>query len=100
VVLVTELEDNPGTSITNMAEGLATEVVRAFGLSLDALVWIEHYPDRLILGGRPRRPATFDQVTFTRTAQGLRQPQWHRLSQAEVEAVLGHALTPDIEEGQ
>ena len=98
VVLATEVDDNPGTSITNMAAGLATEVVRAFGLPLDRLVWIEHYPDRMVSAGRPRLPAAFDQVTFTHTAQGLQSPQWCRLSLAQVETLIGQVLTPDVQE--
>ena len=94
VVLATEVDDNPGTSITNMAAGLATEVVRTFGLPLDRLVWIEHYRDRTVSAGRPRLPASFDQVTFTRTARGLRHPQWRRLSQTQVEIFLGQTLPP------
>ena len=92
VVIATEVNENPGTSITNMAEHLATEVTRTFGLSLDALVWIEHSHDRLVIGGRPRLPASFDLVTFTCTPQGLRAPQWQRISQAEVEALIGQPL--------
>ena len=92
VVIATEVDDNPGPSMTNMAEHLATEVTWTFGLSLDALVWIEHYPARRVVGGRPRLAASFDLVTFTCTPQGLRAPQWQRISQAEVEALIGQPL--------
>jgi hypothetical protein len=94
VVLATELDENPGTSITNMAERLATEVTRTFGLALDTLLWIEHYPARQGLDGRPQFPESFDQVTFTRTSRGLQCPQWRRLSQAHVEILLGQTLPP------
>ena len=94
VVLATEVDDNPGTSVTNMAASLATEVVRTFRLPLDTLVWIEHYPPRLGIHGGPRLPVSFDQVTFTLTTQGLRHPQWRRLSQAAVETFLGQTLPP------
>ena len=94
VALATELDENPGTSVTNMAERLATEVARTFGLSLNTLVWIEHYPARQGLSGRPRLPESFDQVTFTRTSHGLQHPEWRRLSQAQVETLLGQPVTP------
>ncbi len=94
VVLATEVEDNPGTSITNMAAGLATEVVRVFHLPLDTLVWIEHYPAHLGINGGAGLPESFDLVTFTHTAQGLRLPQWRRLSQTEVETFLSQTLPP------
>jgi len=60
VVIATELADNPGTSITNAAEILATEVCRRFRIPPERLVWIEHYaysPESAI-------PRTFDLVTF------------------------------------
>ena len=94
IVLATEVDDNPGTSITHRAAGLATEVVRTFGLPLDTLRWIEHYPARLGGNGAPPLPASFDQVTFSGTAQGVWHPQWQRLSQAQVEAMIGQTLPP------
>jgi hypothetical protein len=92
IVFATEMPDNPGTSITNAAERLATEVTRTFRLALDTLTWIEHYPKRQANHGHPSLPASFDLVTFTRTAQGLRSPEWRRLSQVQVEAMLGQSL--------
>jgi hypothetical protein len=94
VVLVTELDDNPGISVTNMAERLAAEVARTFDLSLDTLLWIEHYPARQGLSGCPELQETFDLVTFTRTSHGLQHPEWRRLSQAQVEHMLGRTLPP------
>jgi len=52
VIVASELDDNAGSSVTNMAEYLATEVVaRHFPHLLDApaaagqpVVWLEHYP--------------------------------------------------------
>jgi len=63
-VIATEREDNPGTSITNVAENLASEVCDRFEIDPDKLVWIEHY-------GYPgacacTRDRTFDRVTFKR----------------------------------
>lgn len=43
LVVATELPDNPGTSITNAAEALATGVCRFYNLSPHGLEWIEHY---------------------------------------------------------
>jgi hypothetical protein len=94
VVLATEMHENPGTSITNAAERLAMEVTRTFGLALDALTWIEHYPERQGRNRHPGLPESFEQVTFTRTAQSLGSPEWRRLSQAQVEAMLGQPLAP------
>ena len=94
VVLATELDENPGTSITNAAERLAMNVARTFGLTLDSLRWIEHYPERQGSHGRPGLPESFDLVTFTPTAQGLQSPEWTRLNPAQVEAMLSQPLPP------
>lgn len=50
IILLTELADNPGTSITNAAEGLATQVVAAFNLNLQTCrpLWVEQYPSAMI----------------------------------------------------
>src|SRR4051794_20817669 len=44
VVIATELSDNPGVSITNFAEKLASLVCKMFDIDPTTLVWIEHYP--------------------------------------------------------
>ena len=92
VVIATEMEDNPGTSVTNMAGPLAPQVSQAFGLSLETLVWIEHSPDRGFYAGKPTFPEVFAQVTCTLTPQGLRQPRWQRLPKGQGEALIERAL--------
>jgi hypothetical protein len=44
VVICSELPDNDNTSVTNMAEYLAAEVVRKHSLTMP-LIWVEHYPE-------------------------------------------------------
>jgi hypothetical protein len=44
VVICTQLPDNDNTSVTNMAEYLAAEVIEEHGLTTP-LVWVEHYPE-------------------------------------------------------
>ena len=58
VVITTELSDNPGVSVTNFAEELATLVCNMFCIDPMTLVWIEHYgyPDRVT----PKRPREHD----------------------------------------
>ena len=60
VVIATELEDNTGTSVTNVAEHLASLVCDRFGIMPEKLVWIEHY------GYGSERERSFDLVTFDR----------------------------------
>lgn len=92
VVIATEMDDNPGTSVTNMAGPLAAQVSQEFGLPLETLVWIEHSPDRGFYAGKPTFPEVFAQVTFTLTPQGLRQPLWQRLPKGQVEALIERTL--------
>ena len=42
VVICTQLPDNHNTSVTNMAEYLAAEVIEEHGLPT-SLIWVEHY---------------------------------------------------------
>jgi len=44
VVICSQLQDNENTSVTNMAEYLAAEVMKKHGLPMP-LTWIEHYPE-------------------------------------------------------
>jgi hypothetical protein len=50
IVMLTELPDNPGTSVTNYVEQIATELVpfvtlfaKGQGGSPESIIWIEHY---------------------------------------------------------
>lgn len=87
VVIATELQDNPGTSVTNAAGAIATQVVSEFGINPEKLTWIEHYPDR-DYGGRKTIPEDFDLVTFTRSGNELRYPKWKRVGKEEVERLI------------
>jgi hypothetical protein len=44
VVICSQLQDNENTSVTNMAEYLAAEVIKEHKLTTP-LTWIEHYPE-------------------------------------------------------
>ncbi len=112
LVLATELPENHNTSITNLAEFLAAEVIaRCFPdwsvwLALlppdtPPLVWIEHYlADRAL-------PERYSLVTFAhyrpvlteRHTGGLGQrltlgtPRWQHVEPATVGRLLGHAVS-------
>jgi hypothetical protein len=50
IVLFSELQDNMGTSITNMSETIAEEILKKYNLKLQETMFIETYPynyDRL-----------------------------------------------------
>lgn len=61
LAVVTELSENFGPSITNVAEQLASAVCTRFDVHPDLLVWVEHYGQTARGGLRP-----FERVTFAR----------------------------------
>ena len=105
VVIATELPENTTTSITNMVEELAAEVLARYledrmGQERPFL-WIEHYPGSV--SGGVREADTYDLVTFPdyRPSQRLEagrwrvrfdEPEWRRLSRDQVERMIGEAL--------
>jgi hypothetical protein len=100
VVVATEAPDNEGTSITNMAESVATQVARTYGIPLDKLIWIEHYvhegPDPKP-GGIPETFAlvTFDTLAMNRggnVGEALAHPKWKYLRRDEAVELLQREL--------
>ena len=91
VVVAIELSHNEGTSITNMAEQLATQVCRDFSLDPQRLLWIENYTD-LIDGPAERTPDSFDLVSFEWSGEAFSNPKWRPLNYAEVRFLTGGAL--------
>ena len=77
LVIATELDQNQGTSITNFAEHLATQVCEQFNIPKNQLVWIEHYPDNHY------RSEEYDLVTFTLVNGIFKKPQWRPLTAVE-----------------
>ena len=85
ILLASELADNPGFSITNSAEALATALVERYSLDPGRAVFLEHY-DRASYPGMPREP-TFDAVSFTWAGGCASAPRWKRLSGADLGAL-------------
>lgn len=88
------LGDNQGTSITNMAEALAT-VWRA-RYPARPITWIEHYPARGCRWERCGQTVwqfgeTFSLVRFTwnNRRQHYHSPQWSHLSRERTEMLIG-----------
>ena len=119
VVVISELPDNPGTSVTNAIEQIASELLPNLvgdPNRLDTITWIEHYPASPPLSPPSRkRPwlycgrleETFDLVTFAgidpprkswigqffgydKCVYGCyRGPAWRRISRTELEILIG-----------
>ncbi len=71
VVICTQVPENTGTSITNYAEHLATDIYKQYNINPKQLVWIEHYP------AEASSPEVYSRVTFTLKSNGdLINPQW------------------------
>ena len=88
VVILSELADNTGISVTNAAEELATEIARLHRLTPDTTTWIEHY-DRNSYRHADDMQETFDDITFTWRNGAAHAPQWTRLTATELLAILG-----------
>lgn len=101
VVLLTELSDNPGQSVTNAAETIARQVITTHCFDEPEPVFIEHYED----GGRGSSTDshTFDLVRFkTYTliessgnhapAWSIGTPTWKPLDRATVETLVGESI--------
>jgi len=100
VVIATELEDNPGTSITNAAELVASQVwEQLLPHAREGFVWIERYPARRDRSGRIAPDSaldgeSLDLVTFAlaggRELEMREDPHpWRRVGRAEVERLVG-----------
>lgn len=78
LVIVTELSDNPGTSVTNAAEIIATEVCKEYHIDPKELIYIEHYPKSTIMN------ETWDLVKFTVEGRELTNADWKNISKEKV----------------
>ena len=109
-----EHPDNPSTSVTNMAELLAAELIqRHFPQRFDfepPAILLEHYPTEHHRGRVARKP-TWDRLTFHSWAPrrvwlggqerlAFGEPEWRSMPEDEVEALLGCdetiALPPQV----
>src|SRR3954452_20176628 len=66
VVVLTELPDNAGMSVTNACEDIATRIVQDFGINPQRTRFVEHYPEeKAVYHGREHvRKETFDEIFF------------------------------------
>ncbi len=104
VVILSELPDNPGTSVTNAVSPLAAEVISLFALTRwggPNPVFVEHH-ERGARGG-PEDPDAFALVVFSdcevraTTRDGvsrrtLGEPSRSQLDRAAVESLVGQRI--------
>lgn len=93
VVVCSQLPDNGNTSVTNMAEYLAAEVIEEHGLSTP-LIWIQHYPEHEGEIGE-YSSVVFSSWEIEETLLGgvwrlrVGRPRWSHLDSKEVENMIG-----------
>ena len=104
VVLCSELPENTNTSITNMAESLAAEIIRAhfpdrFEAVDEPIIWIEYYGFLYGESAASYARVSFDSYRPCLTTNGsggprvrIGRPQWKHLRRQEVEALIQQPL--------
>lgn len=91
VVIVTQIIEDDGTSITNWVEQLATAITTAERISPNRLIWIEHYPEERDEFD-VESEESYKRVTFDYSRGAYRDPEWHHIVRADVEAMIGQQL--------
>ena len=110
LVVCSERNDNKGTSVSNWAEHLATEVCQRYGIDPDALIWVERYPDRGHFNERTgewQLPEDFSLAVFKRKEKTEWQagnlitsifsaPKWRPLDKETVQGLIeAHTTKPE-----
>jgi hypothetical protein len=88
-VLLTEVSNNPGQSITAASDVIATGLVKRYRLDPTTTLWIEHWPTEA--SNKPIEEA-FATVKYTWTAGVASDPRWRRLSLERAEVMTETSL--------
>lgn len=95
VVVMIQLADDDGVSVTNACEHIASVVATRFlrqapgAIDLDAATWVEHYP----VSARGRELGeSYDIVTFTHGGGSDFRPAWRHLGTAGFRELAGMTL--------
>jgi len=96
VVVASERADNPGSSITNSFEYLATGVWQKLGLKFEQTTWVEHYCSESYRFPIEER---IDWVKLDWRDNCLVSPQWRPASRQELEQLIGQPFTPAEDSG-
>ena len=89
VVLLTEVANNPGQSITAASEVIATGLVKRFHLDPATTFWLEHWPAD---ANYTLTQDAFALVKYTWCDGKASNPQWRHLSFEQAEAKMGVRL--------
>jgi len=88
IVIASELfEENPGTSVTSFIAGLATVIVKEFGLDPGKTLFIEHCPDR---GSKlDHYQESFDLGRLRWDGERFADPEWVRITKDTADEMIG-----------
>jgi hypothetical protein len=92
IIIMTELADNTGASVTNSCEYIAHQYTEQHGLSVDGLTFIERYNNRSYESKDGKLPS-YTLVTFTEsnTAKGKLTPHWEPLTEERFNSLIEEA---------
>lgn len=88
IVIATELPDNPGMSITNAAELIATKAIGDFGLIPQHTRFIEHWKEQRTAG--MHLPERWAELLFSWDGVTAHGARWRPLSKEEIEQLIGN----------
>jgi hypothetical protein len=92
VVVLTEIADNPGASVTNASEYIATQLRDRHPLLRSAApIWIEHYNGESYTNG-VFAPDRFGRIYFQFRRDSFIAPQWRPIAATELQEMLGEPL--------
>ena len=84
IAVCTELADNPGTSVTNQCEVLATQIIKQYNLHPEVLLFVEHYDEGSYHGGT-EKDRSYTRVDFFEWENGeAKRPLWFPLPNLEI----------------
>ncbi len=83
IVIIEELRENTGTSITNMIEVLATQLLDKYNLSCGSVTWLEYYGYCTGDIGE-----SWSIVTFDWDGVQYKHPQWKHIDYKDAKKIL------------
>lgn len=88
MAIVTEVESNPGLSITNGIEYIAAALSQKFNLQPKDLVLVEHYHEDKILPEH-YHVVKFRDARHNREGWKFSEPQWIPVEKSELDRLIG-----------
>lgn len=86
LVVMTELKENVGTSITNRSERIAEEVVHRYGLQPGRCIFVEHYDQNSYNSGTAK-DIHWALVTYDWAGKTASSPEWSYISAGQFSAL-------------